>query len=145
MLGMETIDVFVYGTLKPGGTYHQQYCAPYLKKAQPAQVQGLLYDLPALGYPVMTLGDGWVKGYLFELDAIALPGLDYLEGYIPPDQQTFQKEQDFEEEYIRQQATVFDLAGQPIGAAWIYIMDRLPPGAVWLAEGEWIGSKINLL
>lgn len=137
--------MFVYGTLKPGGAYHQQYCAPYLKKAQPAQVRGLLYDLPALGYPVMTLGKGWVRGYLFELDAIALPGLDYLEGYIPPDQQTPHEEQDFEEEYIRQRATVFDLAGQPIEEAWIYIMDTPPPEAIWLAKGEWMDGKINLL
>ena len=141
---METINVFVYGTLKPEGKYHQEYCAPYLQTSQPAQVRGLLFDLPHRGYPTMTLGDGWVKGYLFQLAAIALPGLDYLEGYSPPEQQTPHEEQDFEEEYIRQQTTVFSLTGQPISEAWIYIMDTPPAGAVWLAEGEWIDGKINL-
>ncbi|MEM1251601.1 MAG: gamma-glutamylcyclotransferase family protein [Cyanobacteria bacterium P01_H01_bin.21] len=124
-----TIDVFVYGTLKPGGTYHQQFCLPYLRKAQPAQVRGLLYDLPNLGYPAMTLGDGWVKGYLFTLDEAAMPGLDHLEGYNP-------KAND-NQEYARQWATVFDLIGQPIGEAWLYIMDELPTEAVWLSGGEW--------
>ena len=134
---METIDVFVYGTLNPGGIYHQQYCAPYLKTSQPAQVRGLLYDLPALGYPAMTPGEGWVKGYWFRLAAIALPGLDYLEGYIPPEQQISNIENETEEEYSRQQTTVFDLDGQPMVKAWTYVMDTPPHGAVWLPHGEW--------
>ena len=138
---METINVFVYGTLKPGGTYHQQYCAPYLKNAQPAQVRGLLYDLPHLGYPTMTLGDGWIKGYLFTLDAVAMVGLDYLEGYTPPGQDKthlWNDDDEFEEEYIRQRLTVFDLASQPLGEAWVYGMHEPPAGAVWLSQGEWI-------
>ena len=137
---VETIDVFVYGTLKPGGTYHQQYCAPYLKKSQSAQVRGLLYDLPALGYPAVTLGKGWVKGYLFTLHAVAMAGLDYLEGYSPgyPSQGEDNFEEDnFEEEYMRQRTMVFDLAGQPIGEAWIYVMVNPPDGAVWLSDGQW--------
>ena len=137
---MKTIDVFVYGTLKPGGQYHQAYCAPYLKQAQPAQVQGRLYDLPHLGYPVITLGTDWVKGYLFTLDAIALSGLDYLEGYAPPEQPVPQAQDDFVEEYRRQQIAVFDLAGQVLGDAWIYVMDSPPAGAIWLAEGEWLSA-----
>ena len=128
-LSTGTIDVFVYGTLKPGGTYHQQFCLPYLKQAQPAQVRGLLYDLPNLGYPAMTLGDGWVKGYLLTLDEAAMPGLDHLEGYNPKTNDN--------QEYARQWVTVFDLFGQPIGKAWLYIMDKLPTEAVWLPKGEW--------
>lgn len=135
---METIiDVFVYGTLKPGGTYYQHYCAPYLKTSRPAQVQGLLYDLPTLGYPAMTLGEGWVQGYWFTLAAIALPGLDYLEGYIPPEQMHSNDNHDTQAEYTRQQVTVFDLDGQPMGEAWIYLMDTPPEEAVWLPHGDW--------
>lgn len=133
--GDRTIDVFVYGTLKPGGTYHQHYCAPYLNASQPVLVRGRLYDLPTLGYPVMTPGDDWVKGYLFTLAAIALPGLDYLEGYSPPGQTP--SATDYEEEYTRQRTTVFDLAGQPLKEAWIYVMADAPDGAVWLPQGEW--------
>ncbi len=134
---MGTIDVFVYGTLKPGGIYHQQYCGPYLQKSQPAQVQGLLYDLPALGYPVMTRGEGWVKGYLFTLQAAAMAGLDYLEGYNASPNKSFDRDDDFEEEYIRERTIVFDLAGQSIAEAWIYVMVEPPDGAVLLSNGEW--------
>lgn len=139
---MGTIDVFVYGTLKPGGRYHQQYCMPYLKEVQPAQVQGQLYDLPELGYPVMTMGNGWVKGYLFTLDAVAMPGLDALEGYIPDKHEDphGESENDFEEEYTRQQVRVFDLASLPLGEAWVYFMHEIPEGAVWLSAGEWVSE-----
>lgn len=136
---MRTIRVFVYGTLKPGGVYHQQFCAPYLEESQLAQAQGRLYDLPILGYPVMTLGEGWVKGYLFTLHASALAGLDWLEGYAP-EQRNLPYEtcnDDFEEEYLRQRIIVFDLAGKSLGEAWVYIMHEPPDGAVWLANGEW--------
>jgi len=139
---MGTIDVFVYGTLKPGGTYHQQFCAPYLKNLQPAQVRGLLYDLPTLGYPAMTTGEGWVKGYLFTLDETAMAGLDYLEGYTPDGYETLHGDDDFEEEYMRQRATVFDLAGRPMGEAWVYVMGQLPDGAIFLPEGNWALSRV---
>ncbi|MBX2865284.1 MAG: gamma-glutamylcyclotransferase [Leptolyngbyaceae cyanobacterium MAG.088] len=134
---METIDVFVYGTLKPGGVYHQQYCGPYLKKSQSAQAQGLLYDLPALGYPVMTMGKGWVKGYLFTLDAAAITGLDYLEGYNPDKGKHPMNDDDSEEDYVRQRIMTFDLAAQPLKEAWIYVMAEPPNGAVFLSTGEW--------
>ncbi|MEA5466435.1 gamma-glutamylcyclotransferase family protein [Leptothoe sp. PORK10 BA2] len=137
-ISMGNTDVFVYGTLKPGGIYHQQYCLPYLKKSQPAQVRGLLYDLPTLGYPAMTLGEGWVKGYLFTLDEAAMPGLDYLEGYNPHGEENVPRDDDFEEEYIRLRTTVFDLAEQPMGEAWVYVMAQPPEGAVFLPEGTWI-------
>lgn len=136
---MGTIDVFVYGTLKPGGTYHRQFCVPYLKKAEPAQVRGLLYDLPTLGYPAMTVGDRWVKGHLLTLDDGALSGLDYLEGYEPNGAEAFRADyDDSDESYIRQRTLVFDLAGQPLGEAWVYIICELPAEAVFLPDGNWI-------
>ena len=137
---MGTIDVFVYGTLKPGGIYYQQYCAPYLKTVQLAQVRGLLYDLPEQGYPVMTLGDGWVKGYLFTLEQTAMAGLDALEGYTPHALETAQDEVDAEETYTRWCISVFDRDGMSLGESWVYGMDSAPSGAVWLPEGEWIGT-----
>lgn len=141
---MGTIDVFVYGTLKPGGIYHQQFCAPYLKAFQPAQVRGLLYDLPQQGYPVMTLGDGWVKGYLLTLEQVAMAGLDALEGYTPNGQDGSQNELDHEvgaeETYTRWLVSVFTPDGASLGKTWVYGMDKTPDGAVWLPQGEWIGE-----
>lgn len=53
--------VFVYGTLKPSGRYHQRYhqryCANFLTAALPAQVKGELYDFSQLGYPALTPGN----------------------------------------------------------------------------------------
>ncbi|NEQ50291.1 MAG: gamma-glutamylcyclotransferase [Leptolyngbya sp. SIO3F4] len=148
---MGTIDVFVYGTLKPGGIYHQQYCLPYLKQVQPAQVKGSLYDLPELGYPVMTPGENWVKGYLLTLNAVAMSGLDELEGYDRhglKDYDYFHIDEEFveeyisqqEEDYVRQRTTVFNLVGQSMGEAWIYIMTKPPAGAVYLVSGEWMSG-----
>lgn len=136
---MGHVDVFVYGTLKPGGMYHQQFCEPYLKKSRPAQVRGLLYDLPTLGYPAMTLGIGWVKGYWFTLDGAAMAGLDYLEGYSPPGAENFPQHD--EEAYTRLRTTVFDLAGLPMGEAWVYVMAQPPQGAVFLPEGNWVWGQ----
>lgn len=141
---MGTINVFVYGTLKPGGIYHQQFCAPYLKTSQPTQVRGLLYDLPKQGYPVLTMGDGWVKGYLFTLDQRAMVGLDVLEGYTPDGQgslvSNINLEENDDENYTRWRVSVFALDGGPLGEAWVYGMDKAPDGAVWLPQGEWTGA-----
>ncbi|MGD1854523.1 MAG: gamma-glutamylcyclotransferase [Leptolyngbyaceae cyanobacterium] len=135
---METIDVFVYGTLKPGGRYHQHYCAAYLQTSQLAQVRGLLYDLPDWGYPVMTPGDSWVKGYLFSLEKTALSGLDDLEGYSPLDSSPQPTCPDAEDAYRRIQVPIYDLTGRFLQDAWVYMMDMAPDGAVLLLGGEWL-------
>lgn len=43
---------------------------------------------------MLTLGDGWVKGYLFTLEQAAMAGLDNLEGYTPNRQDASQDEID---------------------------------------------------
>lgn len=139
---MDTINVFVYGTLKPGGTNYQQYCVPFLQDIRRAQVHGVVYDLPELGYPVMTTGNGWVRGYLFTLDETAMVGLDYLEGYVPNQYDSHHSNGDFEvddfkEEYTRRWLNVFDLEKRPMAEAWVYLMNKPPEGAIWLPDGEW--------
>ena len=62
---MVELQVFVYGTLKPGGRYHQRYCGEFLTEAVTLVIAlGHLYDFPQLGYPAMTHGNDWVKSYL---------------------------------------------------------------------------------
>ena len=133
--------VFVYGTLKPGEANYEFYCASDVVDAKKAWVRGQLYSLPQ-GYPAMTTGDGWVKGYLFTLDETAMVGLDYLEGYTPDGCENLHSDNDFEEEYTRQRTTVFDLTGQPMGEAWVYVMGQPPDGAVFLPEGNWALSRV---
>ncbi|NEP16344.1 MAG: gamma-glutamylcyclotransferase [Leptolyngbya sp. SIO4C1] len=128
------LEVFVYGTLKPGGYYHQQYCAPYLTEAIPALVKGQLYHLPQAGYPGMTLGDDWVQGYLLRfVERQVLAGLDALEDYQPGRPAAMN-------EYVRSQIQVFDSQQQPLAWAWAYFMSaervRQHQGR-YLADGHW--------
>ena len=102
-------------------------------------VKGCLYNFPRLGYPAMTVGDDWVKGYLLkfvqpsEICVSILQGLDRLEGYSP-------RRSDFENEYLRCEISVFDLAGQPLQTAWGYVMSEVgvrSRGGIYLPEGDW--------
>jgi gamma-glutamylcyclotransferase (GGCT)/AIG2-like uncharacterized protein YtfP len=47
------IDVFVYGTLRPGGCFHERYCAG-VAAIEPAIVRGRIAHLPA-GYPMLSV------------------------------------------------------------------------------------------
>ena len=48
---MPRIDVFVYGTLRPGGPNHDRYCRD-VAAIEPATVRGRIEHLPA-GYPML--------------------------------------------------------------------------------------------
>ncbi len=135
--------VFVYGTLKPSGRYHQRYCANFLTAALPAQVKGELYDFSQLGYPALTPGDDWVRGYLLKFcqtEAVCadiLRRLDALEGYVA-DQVT-----DSNDDYQRCQLQIFDPGHQPLQMAWVYRMSRAQvrqQGGVYLPDGDWEGA-----
>lgn len=124
------VRVFVYGTLKPGGRYHQKFCAQYLVAVCSGQIRGQLYDLPDRGYPAAVWGDGWVQGYLLTLRCQALAGLDWLEGYSSTATAN---------EYERCQTEVFDPQKNSLGQAWVYVMTALPQSAQWLPGGCWSG------
>ena len=134
------LSVFVYGTLKPGGRYHQRYCAGYLTAALPALTKGELYDFLRLGYPALTPGDDWVKGYLLKFRQEAkvcadiLRRLDALEGYVAD------KVTDSDDDYQRCQLQIFDPDYKPLQMAWVYRMSRAQvrqQGGVYLPDGDW--------
>ncbi|MEO1403593.1 MAG: gamma-glutamylcyclotransferase [Cyanobacteria bacterium J06635_1] len=132
------IKVFVYGTLKPGGHYHQEYCGEGLVSAIPALTRGQLFDFPHLGYPGMTPGTDWVQGYLLTFCSEAvLVGLDALEDYDPTRPRA-------ENEYWRERVVIFDLDYQKLELAWAYFMDtdrvRAMQG-IYLANGDWPVTK----
>lgn len=127
------LKIFVYGTLKPGGSNYSAYCSGKVMQAQAVIAQGILFELPA-GYPAMTLGAGWVQGSLLWFqDRQMLEQLDYLEDYDPsrsPDKNL----------YHRQQIQVFDPSQQPLGDAWVYLMSPAKIqclGGIFLPEGHW--------
>lgn len=127
-----SLRIFVYGTLKPGYRNHDRYCRDRLIDLQPAQVRGSVYSLP-VGYPGMTHGDGWVKGFLLTLreDGQTLADLDNLEDYNPNDASS---------PYQRELAEVFTREHQPLGQAWAYFMAIATIQALngqLVASGDW--------
>ncbi|ATS18665.1 hypothetical protein BRW62_07755 [Parathermosynechococcus lividus PCC 6715] len=131
----DILYLFVYGTLKTGYDPHTKLCQPWLHSHQPALAQGRLYHLP-MGYPAMTLEEGWVHGELLIFrnppDTL-LERLDNFEGYypqLPPDRSAYQ----------RQRIPVYDLDRTPLTTAWGYIMSVAMVQQVrgeWLPEGVW--------
>lgn len=124
--------VFVYGTLKPGERYYEQFCAPYVIEKRDAIAPGRLYDLPA-GYPGMTLEEGWVFGVRLTFTDIAvLERLDAFEEYF--------LERPEDSEYQRLERPLLTSNHESLGFAWAYVMTpervkRLQ--GVWLPSGRW--------
>lgn len=132
-----SLSVFVYGTLKPGGFYYQQYCEGRVVRHHEAIALGQLYDLP-LGYPAMTEGTDPVQGYVLIFDDPSVVNeLDELEGYDPqrsPDQN----------EYQRIWVEVFDLNRRSLGSAWAYVMSSdqaLSLGGLLVPDGVWVNQQ----
>ena len=78
---METVKIFVYGTLKKGFRNHDRFCGNAVS-IEPATVNGRLYDT-GWGFPAMQLsrnpGD-IVRGEIITIPEADLPAIDFLEG-----------------------------------------------------------------
>ena len=112
---MNNLNVFVYGTLKPGEVNYERYCAGKVVEAKRAIAFGQLYHL-SLGYPALTLGENPVQGFVLTFaDPGILSILDELEDYDPhrPPEAN---------EYYRQQIETYCPTGQVLGSAWVYLM-----------------------
>ena len=129
------MQVFVYGTLKPGERSCKIYCEPYLVNYRQATAPGRLYHLP-VGYPAMTLEGGWVRGVLltFDDDRVLKP-MDELEEYDPNRPQ--------DSAYWRIRHSIYTPTGEPLTEAWLYVMPRDRVEALagqWLPAGYWTGQ-----
>ncbi len=134
----DRVQVFVYGTLKPGEANYQEYCAGKVVAAQRATTLGKLFALP-IGYPAMTNGQELIHGYLL---SFAHPGilaaLDELEDYDPTRPIS-------ENLYHRQQMEVYNLLGLSLDWAWVYLMhpQRVNQlGGIHLPDGWWSGCGL---
>jgi gamma-glutamylcyclotransferase (GGCT)/AIG2-like uncharacterized protein YtfP len=134
------LNVFVYGTLKPGEKNYS-VCARSVVTSQPAIAEGRLYALP-FGYPAMTLEAGTVYGVVLSFaDVTILEILDAFERHDPIEFYDYIPGQSLEQnEYDRQEITVYDLARRSLGRAWSYTMTKeqvqqldgtLLPGGQW--------------
>lgn len=130
------LNIFVYGTLKPGEANYESYCKTWVVAEQEAMIRGQLYSLP-FGYPALTVGQSSVYGFLLSFtDSHILNILDDLEDYDPersPEQN----------HYFRAKTDVFSLSQQSLGSAWVYYM--LEPkvqkaGGILLRNGKWSGE-----
>lgn len=126
-------QVFVYGTLQPGGLYWASHCEGRVRNIRPAQIRGTLYDLH-LGYPGLRLeGDGWVQGCLLEvLNAEDFIRIDFLEGYDPARPEA-------ENEYQRRRVECFDSDGASLGMVCTY---EVSPAVLATHSGTWIASGV---
>lgn len=116
MADLETspLQVFVYGTLKPGECNYQRYCVGRVIETYPAITFGQLFDLP-MGYPGMTIGNQIVYGVVLVFtDITLLLDLDQLEEYYPDRPEI--------SEYERHSIQIFNLEQQPLGKVWAYLM-----------------------
>lgn len=133
-----TINIFVYGTLKPGESNYQHYCAGKVLEAKTLAF-GQLFALP-FGYPAMTEGEYPVQGFLLSFpDAAILRQLDLLEDfnlYKPA----------HHNDYHRQIIETYNTSLVSLGLAWTYFMTPKQVyflDGVFLPDGCWSGSGLD--
>lgn len=109
------MQVFVYGTLKPGERNYPYYCEGKTVQEREAYTYGKLFHL-SLGYPGLLEGNEKVRGFLLTFASESdLENLDKLEDYHP------QRSPD-ENEYQRKRIPIFSLDDEFLGDVWGYVM-----------------------
>ncbi len=122
--------VFVYGTLRRGGSRDARVHYAGAEFVAAARVGGRMFDFGA--YPGLRLeaGVGWVRGELFDVTPSALAGLDEWEGFDPahPDAGEYCR--------VRVQAERDDGG---IERCWIYeIAAELCASRPVITSGDWL-------
>ena len=131
-----SINVFVYGTLKPGEANFSAYCEGKISSQMIGYTKGNLYALP-VGYPAMTEGKDKVWGVLLTFRDSNLLDLDRLEGYESQRAANLN-------EYNRIFVSVYDEGDRAICRAWAYCMSLSKVrqyGGVRLHSGSWTGAS----
>ncbi|MEH2406336.1 gamma-glutamylcyclotransferase family protein [Nostoc sp.] len=135
----DLVQVFVYGTLKPGEANYKKYCTDKIIDVKRAFVQGKLFALP-MGYPAMTLGNTQVYGYLLSCSNLRiLNELNLLENY----QSTRQSSENL---YNRQIIEIYQPQSLSLGWAWVYLMtlDQVNQlGGLLQPDGWWTGCDLT--
>lgn len=122
--------IFLYGTLRRGGSRDARVFYEGAAFVAPARVRGTLFDFGA--YPGLRLdpaGD-WVRGELFDVTAAALAGLDDWEGIDAADAGAGEYRR------VRVDATRDDGA---VETCWVYeIRAALSVARPVIASGDWL-------
>ena len=118
--------VFVYGTLRQGGSNDITRLQPAARFIGAARVAGVLYHLGH--YPGMTLGGAqWVQGEVYAIEPALEAVLDDIEdlGATPTD------------EYIKREVMV-DVAGHATACLVYEINPRYVVAAKQIQHGDWL-------
>lgn len=125
--------VFVYGTLRRGGSRDATIFYPGAEFLAAARVRGTLIDLGA--YPGIRLDPtgGWVAGEILTVSPAAFAGLDEWEGWSADDPHGG--------EYEKCQVTVERIGGPP-ETCWIYeLRASVAAGRPVIASGDWLARE----
>lgn len=117
----KTFKVAVYGTLM-AGERNERWAADTLDR-RPCVLRGTLYDT-GWGYPafVPDADGGEVKAELLTVTADTLARMDELEGYP---------------RLYRREVILTVLGDGSIEVTMVYVMNKLPRGAIVIASGDW--------
>ena len=117
----KTFKVAVYGTLM-AGERNERWAADALDR-RPCVLRGTLYDT-GWGYPafVPNMDGSEVKAELLTVTADTLARMDVLEGYP---------------RLYRRETVLAVLGNGGIEVAMVYVMNKLPRGAMVIAAGDW--------
>ena len=130
--------IFTYGTLKPGETNFDRYCANRVVSQHPAYIHAELYHFPTLGYPGVIDSISQVHGYVLTFaEAGILVDLDKLEDYHPDSSSV-------ENDYTRKLVMTYTPEGIPHLLAWAYFItvDRISQwGGILVPDGWWESSQ----
>lgn len=124
--------IFVYGTLRPGGSAEARMTG-HGRWLGPARAAGRLYRIAH--YPGFVAGDaadGWVTGALFEADdpAMLLAALDIYEGCGPDDPAP--------REYRRARIAVAH--DETVRQAWTYLYTWPVDEGARIADGDFLAA-----
>lgn len=147
---LSSVQIFVYGTLKPGEENYPKYCAGKLAENSldnrilpaylPAYTWGQLFDL-GVGYPGMAVGLSPVYGYVLTFrEQSIFRELDELEDYHP-------ERISSQNLYNRHRVEIFHPQGENLGSAWVYFMslDKIESlKGVLLPNGWWSGCGLKM-
>ncbi|MBW2451383.1 MAG: gamma-glutamylcyclotransferase [Deltaproteobacteria bacterium] len=128
----EHLPLFVYGTLRPGGSNFARFLQEHAKRIQSASVSGQIYWHVEGDYPYLVNGPGRVTGHLIEIDPEVWPNLlaeiDRLEDY--------DMQNEAESWYVRRRITA-TLANGQRQTCWTYFWNRQCSGRL-IEHGDWL-------
>lgn len=133
---MSVHSVFVYGTLRKGGSNH--FRMDGAEFAGSGKVRGEIYLIdsnPHLIFPALNLdGEGWVLGEVYRVSETQLKALDEFEGIS----------ERYEEPYeYRRVMTAVEMDSGEKGYAWVWEWNSCLDGSQPLLQGDWLLYEPN--